>query len=91
MSNGKMFNGMDDFQRRCRLQLTYWYAGQRKRIPAYEDTFVVWSCKTLHNMKCLVSTSMPDTIYAEYTYNGDKDELYEDIYEKVRNRAYGNT
>ena len=89
-----MFSGMDDFQKQCRQHLIFWYAEQKKRyprkkVPSYEETFIVWSCKTLQNMKCLVSTSMPDTIYAEYTYNGDKDELYEDIYTKVRNRAYG--
>ena len=89
-----MFKGMDDFQIGCRKMLVAWYINEasykdKVRIPKIEETFVVWSCKTLQNMKCLVSTSMPDTIYAEYTYNGDKDELYEDIYTKVRNCRYG--
>lgn len=84
-----MFSGIDDFQEQCRLHLMFWYAEQGKKVPSYEQTYVVWSCKILQNMKCLVSTAMPDTIYAEYTYNGNSGELYEDIYEKVRNRAYG--
>ena len=90
MSTKKMFKGMDDFQEECRKHLIFWYAVQGGDVPTYEQTYVVWSCKTLQNMKCLVSTSMPDTIYAEYTYNGDKDELYEDIYTKLRNAVYGN-
>lgn len=52
----------------------------------FDDVFIVWSCKTLQNYKCLVSTTVPgDGIYVEYTYNGDKQELYEDIYKKVTN------
>ena len=48
--------------------------------------FIVWSCKTLQNYKCLASTTIPgDGIYVEYTYNGDKQELYEDVYKKVTN------
>ena len=29
--------------------------------------------------------SKRDGIYAEYTYNGDKQELYEDVYKKLTN------
>ena len=50
------------------------------------DVYVVWSCKTLQNYKCLASTTVSnDGIYAEYTYNGDKQELYEDVYKKLSN------
>lgn len=82
-----MFKGMDDFQQKCREALIKWYKEYEDYTPSWDETFVVWSCKTLQNMKCLVSTSMPDTIYAEYTYNGDKNELYEDVYEKRSNRV----
>lgn len=52
---------------------------------------VEWAGKTLQNYKCLVSTTVSgDGIYAEYTYNGDKQELYEDIYEKVTNTCIVN-
>lgn len=41
------------------------------------------------NYKCLASTTVSgDGIYAEYTYNGDKQELYEDIYDKVQNTCH---
>lgn len=81
-----MIKGMEDFQAKCREALIEWYKiHNRKRVPAWDETYIVWSCKTLQNYKCLASTSLPDTIYAEYTYNGDKCECYEDIYEKKTN------
>ena len=44
-----MFNGMDDFQQQCRKQLIFWYMTAGKDAPEYEQTFIVWSCKTLQN------------------------------------------
>ena len=49
------------------------------------DVFIVWSCKTLQNNKALASTTLPDGMYYELTYNGDKDELYFDAYKKWEN------
>ena len=50
-----------------------------------ENVFVVWSCKTLQNNKTLLSTTMPDGLYYEITYNGDKHEAYVDVYKKWEN------
>ena len=87
--NKKMITGMDEFQYVCRCALIHWYEERygSGQAPKIDQTYVVWSCKALQNMKCLVSTSLPDTIYAEYTYNGTKDELYEDVYTKMTNQA----
>lgn len=52
-----------------------------------EDTFVVWSCKTLQNHKALISTTVPDGMYYEITYNGDKGEMYLDAYKKMHNEC----
>ena len=52
---------------------------------AVEDVYVVWYCKTLQNHKALLSTTRPDGMYYEVTYNGDKDELYFDAYKKFEN------
>lgn len=39
--------------------------------------------------KCLASTTISgDDIYAEHTYNGDKQELYEDVYGKITNTCH---
>lgn len=50
-----------------------------------DDVFVVWSCKTLQNSKCLVSAKNKGAYYYEFTMNGDKGEIYMDVYKKVEN------
>lgn len=40
------------------------------------SVYVVWFAKTLQNWKALVSTTLPDGMYYEVTYNGDKKEAY---------------
>lgn len=50
------------------------------------DIYVVWFCKTLQNWKALVSTTLPDGMYYEVTYNGDKKEIYLDAYKKFENK-----
>lgn len=50
-----------------------------------DDVYVVWLVKCLQNNKALLSTTLPDGCYYEVTYNGDKDELYIDVYKKWEN------
>lgn len=88
-------NGMGEFQNICKSKLVEWYNNPdlHKSIDETPDidisnVYIVWSCKTLQNYKCLASTSIDgDGIYAEYTFNGDKGELYEDMYKKLTNRC----
>jgi hypothetical protein len=49
------------------------------------DVYTVWTCKTLQNWKALISTTLPDGMYYECTYNGDLNELYIDAYKKFDN------
>lgn len=51
-----------------------------------DDIYVVWSVKVLQNWKALISTTLPDGMYYELTYNGDKNELYLDAYKKFDNK-----
>lgn len=51
-----------------------------------DDVYVVWFCKTLQNWKALASTTLPDGMYYEVTYNGDKKEVYLDAYKKFENQ-----
>lgn len=51
-----------------------------------DDVYVVWLCKTLQNWKALLSTTLPDGMYYEVTYNGDKKEVYLDAYKKFENQ-----
>lgn len=52
-----------------------------------EDVYVVWFCKTLQNWKALLSTTIPDGQYYEVTFNGDKQEIYLDVYKKWENKC----
>ena len=52
--------------------------------PSFE-TFIVWQCCILGNHKWLISTTLPDGMYYELTYNGDKKEWYLDAYKKFEN------
>ena len=54
-------------------------------IQDYE-IFVVWQVKVLQNNKALLSTTIPDGMYYEITYNGDKEEFYLDAYKKFENK-----
>ena len=51
-----------------------------------DDVYIVWFCKTLQNWKALISTTLPDGMYYEVTYNGDKKEVYLDAYKKFENQ-----
>lgn len=51
------------------------------------DVFAVWKCKVLQNWKYLLSSTLPDGMYYELTYNGDKHEWYLDAYKKFENRC----
>lgn len=50
-----------------------------------DDVYVVWFAKTLQHWKALLSTSLPDGMYYEVTYNGDAGEAYVDAYKKFDN------
>jgi len=52
--------------------------------PQFE-IFTVWKCKILQNWKYLLSSTLPDGMYYELTYNGDKKEWYFDAYKKFEN------
>ena len=89
-----IITGMEHFQSVCKKKLVDWYNKNddiyhtQQRIDL-NNVFVVWSCKALQNYKALLSTTVSgDGIYAEYTYNGDKQELYEDVYGKLTNTCH---
>lgn len=92
-----IITGMEHFQSVCKRKLVEWYNNELSLVNGdvqgspidLSNVFIVWSCKTLQNYKCLVSTTVSgDGIYAEYTYNGDKQELYEDVYKKLTNTCH---
>jgi hypothetical protein len=50
-----------------------------------EEVYVVWFSKTLLNWKALLSTTLPDGMYYEVTYDGDKSRTYIDAYKEFEN------
>ena len=54
------------------------------RITA-DEVYAVWLVKALQNNKALLSTTVADGMYYEFTWNGDKNEGYLDAYKKWKN------
>ena len=52
--------------------------------------FVEWQCYILGYAKWSLSTTLPDGMYYEVTYNKAKDEFYLDAYKKFENRCITN-
>lgn len=52
-----------------------------------DDVYTCWGVKVLQNWKYTVSTTMPDDMYYEVTFNGDTGEAYVDSYRKIDNAA----
>ena len=51
------------------------------------EVYIVWKCKILQNWKYLSASTLPDGIYYELTYDGDKNRWYLDVYKKFENRC----
>ncbi len=84
--------GNDKFLELCKKKVVEYFNGRVEKtdglVMTEDNVFVVWSCKTLQNNKALLSTTIPDGMYYELTYNGDKNELYFDAYKKWENVCY---
>lgn len=72
-----------EFMKLCKEEVRKDYVIQTGKRIATDDIRIVWYCKTLQNQKTLVSTNRADGLYYECTYNGDKNELYLDVYTKI--------
>lgn len=73
-----------DFSVICKNIIIDYYKAQQIDMTI-KDVYIVWECKTLQNNKALLSTTRPDGNYFECTYNGDKEEIYFDVYNKTLN------
>ena len=83
--------GNDKFLELCKKTIVNYFNNRTDKTDKFEitenDVFIVWSVKVLQNNKALVSTTVSDGMYYELTYNGDKKELYLDVYKKWENRC----
>ena len=69
----------------CKKQVVEYSNSRSEKVITKEDVYVVWSCKTLQNKKALLGTALPNGMYYEITYNGDKKEAYFNAYKKEAN------
>lgn len=81
----------DQFVERCKTAVQDYFNSHAEKtdnvLISKDDVYVVWLCKALQNNKALLSTTVPDGMYYEVTYNGDKHEMFVDVYKKWENFA----
>lgn len=61
-------------------------------LIAHDDVNIVWLVKCLANRKAIMSVicqpwGVPNILF-EFAYNGDKNELYMDVYSKIYNDSF---
>lgn len=79
-----IITGMDRFQSVCKRKMVDWYnksdnphKGSNDVRPIdLSNVFVVWSCKTLQNYKCLVSTTVSGTVSMQNTRTTETNRNY---------------
>jgi hypothetical protein len=70
-----------------RIVSSYIFSQLEKTDPVPQfDVYIVWFCFTLGNWKALVSTTLPDGMYYEVTYDYHKKRTYLDAYKKFSNQ-----
>ena len=83
-----IITGMREFENVIHHEAVKYFNAHRAVQISEVDVFTVWSCKTLQNYKALVSTDIAgDTTYFEFTFNGDRQQLYMDVYVKEKNQC----
>jgi len=79
----------DDYQLKARtIVFNFIKANLEKTDNTVFDlsgVYIVWFSKTLKNWKALINTTLPDGMYYEVTYDGEKLQTYLDAYKKWQN------
>lgn len=79
-------NGTDNFLELCKCKMREYFESHFNEKFEGDKCSVVWYCKTLQNYKALVFAYCNGKgLYGEFTFNGDKGELYMDVYTKIEN------
>lgn len=74
-----------EFEVKCKNALIDILKEKYNEDYTIQDLHLVWFTKALRNFKCTICDLKPNQRYYECTYNGDKDEVYIDIYDKQFN------
>ena len=78
--------GEKEFTKLCKKKIADYY--EWKHGFSADDIYIVWCVKVLQNNKALLSTTVPDGMYFELTYDGDKKKLYFDAYKLQENHEF---
>ena len=78
--------GEKEFTKLCKQKVMDFYKQSRNYKP--KEIYIVWCVKVLQNNKALLSTTWPDGLYFELTYDGDKKKLYFDAYKRQENHEF---
>lgn len=89
----------DQFTTACKNAAVVWFNKQKYVdndgalvLVAHDDVKTVWNVKCLANYKAIMSILSQDwgipNILFEFSYNGSKNELYMDVYQKVYNECF---
>ena len=86
----KLYGGLHEAQFRllAKEAVADWWNDDSTLVAEYgsielDDVFVVWQVKAIQNSKAVLGVSREgDGLYFEYTWNGDAQEGYLDVYKK---------
>lgn len=83
---------LEDNQLKARFRVVEYFNENVEKTDAkvigLDDTYVVMWAFILGGWKALISTTVPDGMYYEITYNEPKGETYLDAYKKWENVCY---
>ena len=86
----KLYGGLpeDKFRSMAKKAVVDWWNSDKKTVKAFGEitsrkVFVVWQVKAIQNNKALLGVFVEgDGLYFEFTWNGDAQEGYLDVYKK---------
>ena len=73
-----------------KLDYAWEHLDKTDALPESVEVYEVWHSYILGHEKWLLSTTLPDGMYYEVTYNKAKNEFYLDAYKKFENRCIKN-
>lgn len=86
----KLYGGLpeDKFRSMAKKAVADYWNSDEKLLTKFKGitprkVFVVWQVKAIQNSKAMLGVSVDgDGMYFEFTYNGDANEAYLDVYKK---------
>ena len=88
----KLYGGLHEkkFRSMAKKAVIEYWNGNSKLVDKFgevndQKVYIVWQVKVIQNSKALLGVSFDgDGYYFEFTYNGDENEAYLDVYKKQK-------